>query len=126
MAYKNRVCKYCGRKYYVCLACHRSGSWRTLCCSRECYLKYIAASKDKENNGTEPNYIDEGESKISGVLKTGEEEEILGYDLQANRFDCESGKTRAVQDFTEFRMDSSEMRNIIDQVQHLAKEENPN
>ena len=44
-------------------------------------MKYIAESKDKEDDRTEPNYIDEGESKISGVLKTGEEEEILGYDL---------------------------------------------
>nr|DAF83939.1 MAG TPA: CHC2 zinc finger protein [Caudoviricetes sp.] len=46
MPYQNRRCNYCGKKYYVCLACERVGSWKTICCSRECYYKLMKKNND--------------------------------------------------------------------------------
>lgn len=36
----NHECRNCGKKYYACNDCERINSWKTICCSVECYDAY--------------------------------------------------------------------------------------
>lgn len=36
----NHECRNCFKKYYVCNDCERKNSWKTVCCSVECYDAY--------------------------------------------------------------------------------------
>lgn len=53
MGYIKRKCNNCGNEYYVCPACERSGSWKIVCCSRNCFREYIKKEIKKENKDTE-------------------------------------------------------------------------
>lgn len=63
-----------------------------------------------------PQVISEGTTSMSAKLKNGENVNISGYDLQLNRFDCDDGTTRVVDDFSEFTMSEEEMRSIMDML----------
>lgn len=67
-----------------------------------------------------PQVISEGTTSMSAKLKNGENVNISGYDLQLNRFDCDDGTTRVVDDFSEFTMSEEEMRSIMDML-HFFK-----
>lgn len=116
MAYYNRKCNYCGKKYYVCLACEKKGSWKTMCCSRRCYYNFISKNF---NNKVEPQIINEGQSKMKAKLKDGNIVNIFGYDLQLGKFDCDDGITRVTDDFEQFIIPESEMESIVNMVYSL-------
>lgn len=63
-----------------------------------------------------PQVISEGNTSMSAKLKNGKNVNISGYDLQLNRFDCDDGVTRVVDDFSEFTMSEEEMRSIMDML----------
>lgn len=67
-----------------------------------------------------PQVISEGTTSMSAKLKDGKNVNISGYDLQLNRFDCDDGVTRVVDDFSEFTMSEEEMRSIMDML-HFFK-----
>lgn len=67
-----------------------------------------------------PQVISEGNTSMSAKLKNGKNVNISGYDLQLNRFDCDDGVTRVVDDFSEFTMSEEEMRSIMDML-HFFK-----
>ena len=67
-----------------------------------------------------PQVISEGNTSMSAKLKNGKNVTISGYDLQLNRFDCDDGVTRVVDDFSEFTMSEEEMRSIMDML-HFFK-----
>lgn len=67
-----------------------------------------------------PQVISEGTTSMSAKLKNGKNVNISGYDLQLNRFDCDDGVTRVVDDFSEFTMSEEEMRSIMDML-HFFK-----
>lgn len=120
MAYQNRECNYCGQKYYVCLACQRRGSWKTVCCSRKCW-RLLMAQKDTKVEEVVPNVISEGETNVTGKLKNRKKVSIVGYDLQLGRFDCDDGETRVTDDFKEFTLSNEEMHDIIDKLNFLSE-----
>jgi len=41
MAEYNHTCIICGKKYDHCDKCRQVNSWKAICCSIECYQKYI-------------------------------------------------------------------------------------
>lgn len=53
MGYIKRKCNNCGAEYYVCPACERSGSWKVVCCSRNCFREYMKKQVKKVNNKNE-------------------------------------------------------------------------
>ena len=78
--------------------------------------------KNNEYNIVMPQVIDDGITSMSAKLKNGKNVNISGYDLQLNRFDCDDGVTRTVDDFSEFTLSEEEMRSVIDML-HFFKAE---
>lgn len=76
--------------------------------------------KNKEDNIVMPQVIDDGVTYMSAKLKNGKNVNISGYDLQLNRFDCDDGVTRTVDDFSEFTLSEEEMRSVMDML-HFFK-----
>lgn len=37
----NTTCKVCGKKYFCCADRRKINSWKTMCCSQECYKEYM-------------------------------------------------------------------------------------
>lgn len=48
MGYIKRKCDNCGKEYFVCRACEKSGSWKNVCCSRSCFRELIRKKTEKE------------------------------------------------------------------------------
>ena len=44
----NRICKHCGKEYYVCYSCVNINSYKRLFCSADCY-KASLKETEKEN-----------------------------------------------------------------------------
>lgn len=113
----NRICAYCGRSYYVCLACVSVGSYKNSYCSEDCFRKSIM------NNGNLQPVIIEGE-KIKTLLrgKLANSDifvDIIGYDLELGKFDCHDGVTRTPDDFRYFVVPCNEMKEINKYVSEL-------
>lgn len=70
----------------------------------------------KNNDIIMPQVIDDGVTQMSAKLKNGKNVNISGYDLQLNRFDCDDGVTRTVDDFSEVTLSGEEMRNVMDML----------
>lgn len=113
MSATNRTCNYCGKPYYVCLACQRRGSWKTICCSRQCWHKLMAEKGVAEASNTPDIVIKEGNTDMKGILNNNKSIEITGYDLEQNSFDCEDGETRTCEEFKRFTVQRDEMQYII-------------
>ena len=76
--------------------------------------------ENKKDDIVMPQVINEGYTSMSAKLKDGKNVNISGYDLQLNRFDCDDGITRTVNDFSEFTLSEEEMRSMIDML-HFFK-----
>ena len=76
--------------------------------------------KNKKDDIVIPQVINEGSTSMSAKLKDGKNVNISGYDLQLNRFDCDDGITRTVNDFSEFTLSEEEMQSVIDML-HFFK-----
>lgn len=76
--------------------------------------------KNNKDDIVMPQVINEGSTSMSARLKDGKNVNISGYDLQLNRFDCDDGITRTVNDFSEFTLSEEEMRSVIDML-HFFK-----
>lgn len=106
----NRVCQNCGRAYYVCMSCVKANSYKNLCCSFECFRHLIESRKSK--NVITPITINKGRINMQGVLYNNDIIEILGYDLENNKFDCADQQTRTGYEFKNFILDLYELRAI--------------
>lgn len=70
----------------------------------------------KENKSIEecvPQVINEGTTSMTGKLRNGTAINILGYDFELNRIDCNDGKTHVLDDFIEFTMSADELLAIL-------------
>lgn len=105
----NRVCMYCGNKYYVCNHCVEINSWKNSCCSRDCYRQLIMGNKLIKDNK-----IEDGSANMKVVFPDRSIRNVVGYDLQLGRFDLEGGLTITVEDADHFIIDKDEMADIID------------
>ena len=76
--------------------------------------------KNKKDDIVMPQVINEGSTSMSAKWKDGKNGNISCYDLQLNRFDCDDGITRTVNDFSEFTLSEEEMRSVIDML-HFFK-----
>lgn len=109
----NRRCSVCGKEYYVCFSCVSKRSWKHLACSPECYRKLM-----KKNN-VQPQIIDQEskeEKKVLLKVKTKGKKlrNIIGYDIESGRFDCDDNETTlAFSDIEEFLVPREEMENIF-------------
>ena len=48
----NRICKHCGKEYYVCYSCVNINSYKRLFCSAQCFkdsLKKTQQAEEKAN-----------------------------------------------------------------------------
>lgn len=43
----NAICKICGKPYTHCTDAVRIGSWRAVCCSPECWNKWVDAVRGR-------------------------------------------------------------------------------
>jgi len=63
-------CIVCGRGYNSCFRCEKVESWRNICCSVQCFQKYLKTTEDKPDtevreeikNHQEKNEIKKGNS----------------------------------------------------------------
>lgn len=49
MSNLNHTCKYCGKKYYACNYCDSIASWKSACCSIECFQEYVKLVEKERN-----------------------------------------------------------------------------
>ncbi len=109
----NRRCRVCGREYYVCCACVSIHSWKHLACSPECYRKLMTNTTEK----VEPTIIPQTEEEEQRVLlkvktKNKKIRNIIGYDIELGKFDCDDKTTLVYDDIDEFVIPAEEMRKI--------------
>ena len=109
----NRRCRVCGREYYVCCACVSIHSWKHLACSPECYRKLMTDTIEK----VEPTIIPQTEEEEQRVLlkvktKNKKIRNIIGYDIELGKFDCDDKTTLVYDDIDEFVIPAEEMRKI--------------
>lgn len=124
----NRKCVTCGTEYYACGACVGKNSWKNLCCSRECYRKYIEGGKEEK-----PNIIEfanearkDGLVLLRGGLESGSMMDIYGYDLALGRFDCADGQTRGLDSFKFFIWPREEMKDVGEYISNLLENKSNN
>lgn len=56
----NTTCKVCGKQYFCCADRRKINSWKTMCCSQECYKEYmIRIEKSRAKVETIKNINDE-------------------------------------------------------------------
>ena len=104
----NRICRYCGRPYYVCSTCLKAGSYKNVCCSFECFRDLI----NRGEQDLTPIKINKGVIAMQGVFYNGAIVNILGYDLENNKFDCDDRQTHTGYEFKNFILDLRELRAI--------------
>lgn len=109
----NRKCRVCGREYYVCCSCISIHSWKHLACSPECYRKLMT----QDEISAEPLVIQHTEQEENRVLlrvktKNKKTRNIIGYDIELGRFDCDDKTTLVFDDIDEFIIPTDEMRKI--------------
>lgn len=111
----NRKCNYCGNEYYVCRACTRNSHWKNVCCSRECFI----ALENLE--GIRPIILENGENTMPKILlraelKDGKTYDIIGYDVDLGRFDCDGGRTLTYDDIKFFYVTPEVLQDIVGTV----------
>lgn len=106
----NRECAYCGNKYYVCNNCTEKGSWKTVCCSRECFRKLCISNKDIIAKKFGDNKFMNTIMRIT--LNNNIIVDIVGYDLELGKFDSKDGTTYEFNDIKSFIIPSDEMQDI--------------
>jgi len=104
----NRICRNCGKPYYVCLSCLKSKSLYNICCCFACFRDYLAAG----NQDLTPLKIDKGVISMQGILHNGNTVNILGFDLNNNKFDCDDKITHTGYEFKNFILDLRELKAI--------------
>ena len=74
----NHICKNpeCKKEYYACNYCDKINSWRSACCSIECYEKYIDIVR-KERSKQYPIRIDMTEPEVKNMVENISAEECL-------------------------------------------------
>lgn len=109
MPYVNRKCNNCGKEYYVCYSCQKKGSWKIVCCSRDCFREYI-----KKKEIQKPIVLDKGVvNYMYIILQNDTKVKIVGYDLELERYDGEDGNTYSPNDFKELIISKEEFQKII-------------
>lgn len=105
----NRECAYCGSKYYVCNNCVKKGSWKTICCSRECFQR-LADSKvsQKVIENISMNTL------MKVTLKNDIIVDIIGYDFELGRFDAKDGTTYSIDDIKYVRISTEELKELVE------------
>ena len=104
----NRICRNCGKHYYVCTSCLKAGTFNNVCCSFECFRDlFYKGVKD-----IAPIKIDKGVISMQGTLYNGQVLNILGYDIKNNKFDCDDQKTHTGYEFRNFILDLQELKAI--------------
>lgn len=118
----NRICRKCGRNYYACSNCIAINSWKNICCSRECYRKYVAS--DGALIPKEIKVVNNMSAiLLRAVLKNEKTISITGYDLELGKFDCTDGYTRVFEDFDCFIIPTNEMKEISSRLFEKVEEE---
>lgn len=64
-------CIVCGKGYDSCFRCKNVESWRNICCSTDCFQKYIKDTEDKPVTEVKAQ-IKKHQEKISSVVKEDE------------------------------------------------------
>lgn len=117
----NRVCAYCGDKYYVCRSCISIHSVKNVCCSVACYRHLI-----ESGDSLRPKVYESGVSKMATVLRAGLTDgktiDIQGYDLEMGKFDCSDNRTRTFTDFQYFIVPSNEFADIAERLKAMIEE----
>jgi hypothetical protein len=108
------MCPICHDKYYVCRKCISINSYKNVCCSIECYKKYLeSVSKDS----TIKSIIIGDEDMNQIVMRAGLNNkltiDITGYDLSTGKFDCTDNTTKEIDDFEYFIIPRDELKAII-------------
>lgn len=105
----NRVCAYCGKKYYVCSDCIKSDSYSNSFCSLDCYKRNIM-----KNGSFDPIIIDDETVQVlmRGKLLDDRIVDIIGYNIELGKYDCYDGITRTNKDFKTFYISRNEMSEI--------------
>lgn len=111
----NRKCNYCGNEYYICRACIGIHSWKNVCCSRECFINMQSL------DGVNPIVIENGDNNMSKTilraeLKDGKTYDIIGYDVDLGRFDCDGGRTLTYDDVKFFYITPEVLKDIVGTV----------
>lgn len=68
----NHVCWVCGTEYWACDLCDARASWRSICCSRECYEKYMSSIETQ--SPTMPQRLDKTEDEVREIMAKEPEE----------------------------------------------------
>ena len=103
----NRVCRNCGKAYYVCTTCEKSNSYKNVCCSFDCFRELVTRGGEAQ-----PIKINKGTVTMQGELYNGQVLNILGYDLENNKFDCDDNITHTGYEFKNFILDLRELKAI--------------
>ena len=116
----NRKCNNCNAEYYVCRYCEGIGSWKNVCCSKECFMEI--AGKDN----VEIVKINEKEVLMEKVLMRGETHngithDIIGYDLEFKKLDCTCGVTHTSDEFKFFYVTPEEIADMMQKASKGAK-----
>lgn len=117
----NRKCSYCDKEYYVCFSCVDIHSWKHIACSPECYRKIMA--QDKPVKAKVLKQSDKEEIKVLLTVKTksNERKNIIGYDFELGRFDCEDKTTLLFKDIKEFVVPCDEMKKLSQMLVECRK-----
>lgn len=90
------------------MSCLKAGSFNNVCCSFECFRDLIY----KGEQDLTPIKIDKGVISMQGILYSGKTVNILGYDLDNNKFDCDDRLTHTGYEFKNFILDLRELKAI--------------
>lgn len=83
-----------GRKaYFACDYCDRTNTWKSICCSVECYNEFMALGKKKTHNR-----IDKTESEVAALMAEPEEsvKKRSVEELENAGFDTSNGISEAI------------------------------
>lgn len=121
----NRRCRVCGREYYVCCSCVSIYSWKHIACSPECFRKLTSTTEDK----IEPEILPQTEQEEKRVLfkvkaKNKRIRNIIGYDMELGKFDCDDKTTLVFDDIDEFMIPSEEMKKISEMLNDCINSKN--
>lgn len=100
----NHICKYSGctlgengspKRYYACVYCSRTESWRAMACCKEHYNLYIQEVLDNREKGKEvdtlPDRIDMTKEEVKDLMKRPEEEVLEEAKEELKDFANEDG-----------------------------------
>lgn len=111
----NRKCNYCGNEYYICRACISINSWKNVCCSRECFINMQSL------DGVRPIILENGDKNMTKTilraeLKDGKTYDIIGYDVDLGRFDCDGGRTLTYDEVKFFYITPEVLKDMVGTV----------